>query len=223
MARSIRTILGVTLFCGAIGANYLLFQAFAEVNYFLWYLSQGSFISLSTAFLSIVVNDLDRDTGLVSAHPGYYWAGCLWVLALVNYSVMTNFHSLLHPVAEGANEDAENSIVGFLWDVFVGLVVTALLVVIVLLWLVVVAPIQYFVFLVAGAPVRMGLLGKGVHAVHTEVHDSERQQTVQVLSESQEPTENALDITFTRKPVTMTSAIAAILLWLANYILALFS
>ena len=103
-----------------------------------------------------------------------------------------------------------------------GLAVTGLLGLIVLLWFVIVAPIQYFTFLVAGAPVRMGLLGRRVHAVYKEEHDPGQRQTVQTLEETEGPAKGALDITFTRKPVTMTSTIAAILLWLTNSALSHF-
>jgi hypothetical protein len=108
-------------------------------------------------------------------------------------------------------------------NTFLGLLVTCLWGLIVFLWFVIIAPVQYFVFLIAGAPVRMGLVGKPMYTIYAERYDPQRHEKVQVVEESEKLPKVALDITFTRKLITMTSVIAAILLWLANSALALFT
>ena len=219
-----RSYLQVVLFYGAIGVNSLLFPVLIDTNYLLWYLSQGSLISLSTALLSTIVNDLDRNTELVSDHPRYYYAGCVWVVALFVSSLRTNFASLLAPISRDTVEHREisQSVFMFLWNVFVGIIVTGLLSLIVVLWFLIVAPFQYVVFLVAGAPVRMGLSGAPLRTILDDESDPD-QQTIAVVEDARKPTKNVLDVSFTRKPFTLTSAIAAILLWLTNNALGSFT
>jgi len=224
MPGSNRGLWGVVLFYGAIGVNYWLFQILFDTNYLLWYLSQGAFISISIALLSAIVNELDRDTDLLSTHPRHYYAGCLWVLVMVISSMKTNFRVTLLPAADDTDKDARAStgstlweVISGLWDAIVGLAVTGLVWLVVLLWFVIVAPIQYAVFVVACAPVRMGLGGQPLYVAYKVEDDPETHQPRQVIEETTtKPTNTAVDMTFTRKPVAMTFAIAAVLLWLAN-------
>jgi hypothetical protein len=106
----------------------------------------------------------------------------------------------------------------FLWNVFVGIIVTGLLSLIVVLWFLIVAPFQYVVFLVAGAPVRMGLSGAPLRTILDDESDPD-QQTIAVVEDARKPPKYVLDVSFTRKPFTLTSAIAAILLWLRTMLL----
>ena len=83
---------------------------------------------------------------------------------------------------------------------------------------------MYFIYLVAGAPIRMGLLNP---VLNTQVKTEDGTEVVEDVSsdkiedkiedkEEDKKEENSLDVSFTRKPVRLTATIAAILLWLAK-------
>ena len=87
------------------------------------------------------------------------------------------------------------------------------------LWLLEAAPLMYFIYLVAGAPARMGLLNP---VLSTQVTMEGRTKVVKEVY-SDKLDKNSLNVSFTRKPVRLTATIAAILLWLAKLAVEFFS
>ena len=218
MKKSFISLGGILLL---ITVNYFLFSRLTDTSYFEWYLKGGPLISLSVAFIALVWNDLDANEKLVSADPANFLSGCYWVVTVIFVSMATNIGRSLAPMS---TDRPMPSIPRLFWDTIVSIVIYLVLFILSILWLLVVAPLMYFIYLVAGAPVRMGLLNP---VLSTQVTIEDHTKVVKEVSsdkiEDKIEDKNSLDVSFTRKPVRLTATIAAILLWLAKLAVEFFS
>lgn len=208
-----KSLFSLVLLLLLIIANYYFFSLFLAINYFEWYYNEGPLISLSVAFIAIIWNDFDKNINLISANPAKYLSGCFWVIAVIFASMSTNLSRALLP--SSANKE-KPFVLRLLWDSFFSLIIYFILFIITSLWLLVVAPPLYFIYLVAGAPVRMGLLNPILVNIVTSTGNTK--VVKEVFSDNKESIKNndknAMDVSFTRKPVRLTASIAAILIWL---------
>jgi hypothetical protein len=143
----------------AVAAAYFVFRLF-DVNYISWYLASGPLIQLLVTAFALGI-DLERWPQLISAHPSDYLGACQRVVGL----------SFLQRAAElrtaGEEEVGRRSDLPRTWPLdgpitallYIGLGVLSLA------WLVVVAPVQYFGNLVAGAPIRLALASQRRYAI----------------------------------------------------------
>jgi hypothetical protein len=99
-----------------------------------------------------------------------------------------------------------------LFDGIVSVVVLGLIGVIVVAWLLVVAPLNYFVTLVSGVLARQELRGQAWRAIAVPNGAGTILETAP--SESPIP-ENAIDVSLARKPFSVTQAITSLIIWLA--------
>ena len=169
-----------------VAANYVVFRLL-DHNYFRWYLDHGAELALGLTLVALAV-DLDRDPTLVAAHPGNYAAG--WLTVLGETFVYLGDDVLRNPA------------IGFfdlLWIALFDLAFLGLA----FCWLAIVAPLQYFVTLVTGAPARGALLSRRIWV--------KRSGKLTVLSKGpvEKMPKGAEEIGFAGRPVTVTSSVTA--------------
>jgi hypothetical protein len=170
-----------------VAANYLVFRVF-DRNYFHWYLDHGVELALGLSLVALAV-DLDRDPTLVAAHPGRYSAG--W-FALVG----TTFLYLGDDVLRNTRVRAFDSLFIMLFDLAFAAVAFS--------WMAVVAPLQYVITLVTGAPVRGALVSRRIW-----VERSENMDLLIKKGPAAKMPVGVEEIGFAGRPVTVTSSITA--------------
>lgn len=133
-------------FLGAVGACFVIFHYLLEINYLSWYLENGSRISWTMALLALVWGDLNRFPSLISAYPSEYIGS--YFLILGKFFMFQAVTTVAKPRDDRpiASSYALDSKLAFLLNV--------VLTIIVLAWAVVIVPVQYFLFVICGAPAR---------------------------------------------------------------------
>ncbi len=187
-----------------IAANWLAFHAFSDTGYLEWYLKAGPVLSLSAGFLGLIWEDLAARNGLISANPAQYFGACLQLAGAFFFSVGT-FHrapARAHPEQRAGFRRQ--------WDDVMTMLLTIPIVGIVMLWVIVVAPLNYAVTLVTGAPARRALSVPGRRAVAEE---EGAWLTVRDEAGDAGRAGAAIDISFVRKPFAVTQAMTALVLW----------
>lgn len=169
-----------------VAVNYAAFRFF-DRDYFRWYLDHGAQLALGLSLVSLAV-DLDRDPTLVEAHPGKYTAGWLAVLG-VTFTYLGDDLTLNRTVG------VFDSLVIMLFDLaFLALACC---------WLAVVAPLQYFITLVTGAPARGALISRRMWV------ERRAETTAICKGPAEQLPEAAEEIGLAARPVTVTSSVTA--------------
>ena len=180
--------------------NYLLFPVLFSTNYLRWYVSAGPFIGLATAAFAAAWGKLDNNIGLVSANPLLYIGSWLQVAGLP----LQVFGGHIRP----KNLQSRASSL----DLLFVLPLVVVFVVAVFAWLWLIAPLQYFVFLVCGAPSRIARASS--LRVHAQL-DDERLK-FEELSSGDMARKEGWDVSMRDKPVTLTNAFSAATLFLVG-------
>jgi hypothetical protein len=204
--------LGVML--ALIGLNWFLFRWFGS-RYFLWYLNNGPIISLASGFLAPTWTKLKARLGLVSAHPAVYFGACLQILGVF-------FVSMAQPMRR-ANKSADAGIEielgdGPLMKLSDNLLYPLLIFVMGILsfaWVILVAPLSYFVTLIAGVPARQSLRGNLISVAETsgQVRIGEAQTDMNAVRDP-------AFTSFAQDPFATTQALTALVLFVANIVYA---
>jgi hypothetical protein len=213
-AGALKQVAGLAILLALVGINALWFDA-AGRDYFRWYLDNGAAIALAFGVVSVAV-DLDRQPDLVAAAPIRFVRGIVFLGLELSTSLWGMFGR--------ARTDR-------VLDVLLASVFTIAFSVAMTAWAVVVAPLQFFVNLVAGAPARTALassttvwrveMGEGRVAYLygpkdlDELHDLDQAGKLKAGRERGSVTET----TFAAKPVALTNAIAAALLFGASQLI----
>lgn len=129
-----------------VGVSNLIFDYGLNINYFEWYLEYGAKISWGTALFALFWGDLNESPLFISSHPSEYIGG---------YAMLLSDLFLMQAVITVAKQKSDPPIISnYTLDSMLALLLNILLTLLVLTWVIVIAPIQYFVFIVCGAPVR---------------------------------------------------------------------
>lgn len=137
-------LLGLATLLAVLFINDRLFKYVFDTSYLSWYQSHGALIGLALSAFSLVWGDLRNHKGLISPHPWDYIGSCLQLVGLPIYILGTHLRS---------NNRAPQSVSAA--DLLAATVLIATLTLVLLIWLVVAAPIQYFVYLICAAPGRV--------------------------------------------------------------------
>jgi hypothetical protein len=198
IAASVQFLIGWAILGAALAVNYVVFASFDE-NYFRWYLANGALIAIVFGFVSLAVR-LDDYPDFVSSNPMHYLYACL-----------TLFQHLFLAWNQVMGVDVERA-PGLPLAKVVDLVVTLVAFVCVgvafIGWLLVVAPIQYVPYAVLGAPARNALRNKQARSTYDPETD-----TLQVAATDES---SGHTIGYIEKPVTLTSALTAAVLWVGS-------
>lgn len=134
------------LVLAALGTlNAWLFPILFQISYWDWYLENGKFVGFITAIMAMVIGDfLEKNKSLISPDPAEYLAGCLHTVGLPIFAFGTlnrvNFR----------NPNRLNSSL----DTLAGVLFTLVVLLLMLVWLVVITPLQYLAHLIFGMPIR---------------------------------------------------------------------
>jgi hypothetical protein len=209
-----REIGGLAVLLAVAGLNALWFHAAGE-SYLEWFLDNGAIVALVFGVVSAAV-DLDSHPDLIAAAPLHYARG---VVGAIGLEVTMAFWALSgdeRSDAELATGPRLRLLDMVLAMAFMGCLALALFA-----WAVVVAPLQYFVNLVCGAPARVALASGTTawrvrrDALHTEYLKAPKGLADAGLEQARERGD-AVEVTWAAKPVTVTAAIAAALLFGAS-------
>lgn len=134
-------LLAFVIMIGFILLNRWLFAALFNTDYLLWYINNGSLIGAGVTFISLASEEFKKDVDAVSANPGIYFAAYFKYLAIIYFDFGTYLRL--------------NKGVISIFDTFLALAWMMIIFGATLLWIIIVIPLQYFVFLLCGAPARM--------------------------------------------------------------------
>jgi hypothetical protein len=231
-------VVGAVVVGGLIALNELVFQWLFDTSYTRWYLANGSLIGLVFASFTVAWGDVNKLTGLISAHPYEYAADCLGLGAfpIRGVSALTtprseeqqepatqdeaaNNSGLSEPESPEASEESQPLPAPFglgLIDQLLAVLFTPLFIALYVVWLLVVAPIQFVVNLLAGVPARAALASPDrAWALVTG-----REVRIEASLKSEPLPRGAFESGFTTKPVTFTAVIAAALLFIVSTVLS---
>ncbi len=189
---------------GVCVVNYWIFRTLLNVDYVRWYVTAGPFIGIATAVFAAAWGNLDRNVGLISVNPLDYAGSCMQVAGLPIFALGGHLQTKNQPNALSV------------WDSVIILPVTLVVTVSVIGWLLLIAPIQYFVFLICGAPSRAALSSS--LRVYSWVDGN--QVRIEELTERASPPKEWWDSSMRDKPVTLTSAFAGAALFLVGWLWA---
>ena len=207
-------ILFLGIMLAMIAVNWFLFRLFGG-KYFLWYLKNGPIISLGTAFLGPTWTSLKARTGLISAHPAVYLGACMQILGVFFASLSpTRSTQELRPDVM-AGELGLDSGLGKAFDDFLYVLLVLAMVILSLAWMVFVAPLAYFVTLVAGVPARQALRGKITPTYVAEAKGKVAFVRPPAVPNLQTKTSN---LSFAQDPFAITQAASSLVLFIAQII-----
>ena len=181
--------------------NSLIIQKFFSVSpkrYLEWYVAAGPFIGLALVAFGAAWDGLDKNVGLVSANPRTYIIACSKLAGLPMFALGGHLKS------KGHN----------LWDLLAGTPLIIMFIVASFAWLVLIAPLQYFLFLVCAAPSRIVL--RSNYRLRAKVEGRILYYS-ELRPETPEPT-TGWDASMRDKPVLMANAFGAFVLFLVGYL-----
>jgi hypothetical protein len=214
-------LLGLILIGLLIAANVWVFQTALGLDYLRWFLKAGSVINLGYAFITLAWGDLNKVKGLVSAHPMLYIAAALYLVALPIQVLSTILRRPANPPRPRPPTRSELAPWSTVWqtaqngmDAFDALLTSLfaiLFTIFALAWLLVIAPAQYFVYLICAAPAR--LMRRSKRRVIAHFDEAENFHFGEVSAGQLVP-EGWFEAGFFARPVSLTASFAAVLLWL---------
>ena len=211
------TILAVIIFVLMIGANWLAFRYFANENYFVWYIKNGTLIGIIVSFIALIWEGLSFRNDLLSAHPLYYLRGCFALLSAYYTSLAAHFEK--NP--ESSDKNNKSSAVPefrFPLDGILSFVVILIMFIFGLAWLVIVAPLNYFITILTGVIARQELGEICSRAIAVPIGNGYELRTI---PRNQNLPDKAIDISLAAKPFAITQAITALVLFFAKALLGL--
>jgi hypothetical protein len=124
-----------------------LFSRWLGVHYWRWYLRNASLIGLVSAIvLKIWGNGADKHLGLISSHPLTYLGSWLQYVGLPFYSLGTQLRR---------NRDQSIARSGI--DLVLALAWMLILAPVLLVWFIVIVPLQFLVYFICGGPIRYAM------------------------------------------------------------------
>ena len=186
----------------------LLFSHFTSTDYFAWYLKNGSFISLGTAFFALVWKKLEDHKGLLAWHPAEFMGSCMVLAGVFFSAIATNLGGPLDGVKKRKYDAV--TVIEVLWDGFMAIFMGLLMALAVLGWVIFVAPLYYVLTLITGATARREMRGTGRRLL---VRKDGAKTVVEEQPATQPVPEGAVDVSFGTSPFALTNALnAAVLL-----------
>ncbi|MFO7602715.1 MAG: hypothetical protein R6X06_02755 [Gammaproteobacteria bacterium] len=137
-------LLGFAILLTLLGLNHVAFTGLFETSHWRWYLSHGALIGFVTSVVATAWGDVNRNAELIAPHPLRYLRACAMLVGLPLFALGTHLR-------RGDTTTPARSPL----DLLLSVPLVLLICVILLIWAVVVVPLQYFIYLLAGAPARL--------------------------------------------------------------------
>jgi hypothetical protein len=148
--------------------------------------------------------DMEKHTGLISPHPFNYLGACLQLVGLPVYTLGTHLRS---------NKDEQRTLA--LFDLILIIPLLLVLVAAMVFWLVVIAPPQYFVYLISGAPAR--ILSQSKRQPIAQLKGA--QLAVTEIGSSERIPEGWWSVSISQKPVAITNLFASLLFFIVKLLM----
>jgi hypothetical protein len=204
LARVLQALAGWLLVALFLLGDYWLFRVF-DASYFSWYLNNGSLIGLVFAFIALAIS-LDRFPDLISSNPARYLIANLGLWQFARVGWRTPF--LVKP------DKTASWWLPMVFDRVISFILYRLVFFAYLAWFAIVIPIQYFVYLIAGAPAR--IYGRSNARSYYDP-DSDILVVVE-RGETRELPPSVFEIGYGGKQVSLTASVGAAILFVASRI-----
>jgi hypothetical protein len=201
--------------------DWVLFRVAFDLSYFRWYLDNGTLLTLALALVTVAWPDLNELRNLVSPHPLRYlqaWSGLFGFTFLSMPDADIPLHELHGSPDRSASSavwtllDIADTVLRLTWlPVFLGAV---------LFWLLVIAPVQYFIFLLTGALARGASQSSKKLIVKASDQESNIDFTIEDLPASEDPPAGWSESGFFARPVTITVVLTGALLFALSYLVS---
>jgi hypothetical protein len=210
-----RVLGGWAILLALAAANHLAFSALGS-DYLGWFVDNGAVISIVVSLIFIAVTR-DALPGLIAAEP---WGFVQAVVdaALGNNLALLGVFASARPDRQLEGTPASDMTSRWRWialDRLVAKIFTLSLFAAMAAWALVVAPLQYWVNLVCGAPARAALASQETAWIERKPKPEGIGSiiTYRTGPKDELPAEGATELSFATQPVTLTYAIAAAFLW----------
>ena len=196
--RAFGFVAGMLIILIQIAFNWWVFQFLFNITYLDWYLKNGSLIGVASAFLALVWVNLNKLTGLISTHPLDYIDACRQLAGLPMIVIGTHL---------GKNRGERASI--SLFDMILSVPIVLIVMIGVIIWFIVIVPVQYFVYLISGAPARLMVRSDRRVVAQLELGKVRWME----INTSDDVPKGWWDASLSDDPVVITNLIAALLLF----------
>jgi hypothetical protein len=213
MRKRYPNLFAMTILAVSISLSWWAFRSFGNTNYFVWYLKNGSWIGMVVSFIALIWEGLGVRADLLSASPAKYVRACFGLLAAFFLSCSVYIDNLRFGPNDG--DGGRRSAIASLLDSVMAPLILLTIIICVIAWLVVIAPLNYFITILTGAIARQELRGTRWRPIYKQT-DKEiimaKQPAKDILPD------NAVDISLARKPFAVSQAITSLFLWIADKI-----
>jgi len=211
-----RLVIGFAIIFSLVAFNLWMFTTWFKTTYLDWYLNNGALISLVIAMISLSAGDINKHTGLISPHPLTYVSSYLKLVGLTMFA-MSGYRKRTKeekPIATSLDLSAFETLIYSIFKLLEVLIAGALevvLIVLIMLWLIVVGPLQYFVFLICGAPTRVNAENKAQSTHRLVVTPS---GSVLEVEKDRKIPEGWWESSLDSKPIAVTNLFASLFLFI---------
>jgi hypothetical protein len=205
MRRAAGVAIGLLIIAALAAIDQWLFRRLFGQDHWRWYLDRGALVGAMTSLVAISWGELGRNRGLIAAHPLDYLGSCLQVAAIPVYAFGT-----------GQRRNRSASPPRNPFDALLTLIFSLVLVLLIVAWIVAVVPLQYFVYLVAGAPART-LLASDWRPIASM---NGREFRTREIGADEAVPEGWWEVGFRQRPLAITGVFSSLLFLLAKQFLA---
>lgn len=199
----VTALLGWALLALLLVLDWHFFPQLTGVPFFKWFRESTGKAYLGFAVVAWAI-DLDRSPDLVSRHPLEFLRAYILGVAYV-FAQWSTFFSLRRKPSSLPSDVAD--LVDKLATSLIGLgLILALLA-----WLLLIAPAQYVVYLLAGAPARAMMRSR-----ERIIVKKDGARTILTITDQESAGED--EETLRRRPVTLTNALSPAILWLLGFV-----
>jgi hypothetical protein len=202
MQRFVGNLIILALMLAILGFDQWVFQRVFHVSHWRWYLDNGVEIAFVAAAVAIVWKEFFESNGaLISAEPAVYFASHFHLMGVCISTLGVQLQS----------EPGKTRRIP-LYEVFFGLPLVLALTGLLVAWLLVVAPAQYFLVLICGSPARI-MMRAPYHLVLW--FDGDRLRSEKIPKDRPVP-EDRMVASFSEKPIAVTNLFVSLVLMIAQ-------
>ena len=200
-----KSFFGLIILLVLLLVNHWVFSFWFKLEYLDWYMKNGALIGIVTAAVSMIWGNMREYTGLISANPLNYIGSYLQLVGLPIFVFGTHMRS------NKGNAQGTSA-----FDILVTTIFVIALCVVLVIWLVTVVPLQYFVFLICGAPGR--LFSNSQRQAVAKLNQTSLD--IKEIGKKEEVPEGWWNVSISNKPVAITSLVSSLFFLIANTLLS---
>ena len=190
-----RWFAGLAILLILLVIDHWIFITWFNTTHLKWYLTTGASISLVTSIASLAWGEMgERNIGLISAHPFAYVGSNFQFVGLPMWASAVQLE-----IDKGEKISVDRSL-----NRIAGLFLLLILSGAMLIWLVIIVPPQYFVYMICGAPARAMTQSKS----RPIARFADGRIYTDKISIDKEITKGWWDASINRKPIALTNLYA---------------